>query len=742
MILRAPSLSQLLAFLHSIRNAIILRLRRAISIRTARLFHEKWWLPLWQVIFALIAVADMASCLWFRWEERGESPSSDWNLKDRAWELLLRRSNQCPSQYTKCTTPRLRTSSFHVALSWTGPVFCGLCVIEAVLRAIDARRLALEMEALDKYEKRLARVYSTTRMSFSFLGGDLDHNWDEQTARSTIRTWIPVALVVVFWVSLLPGTLHQHCANDSSLATKWIYYCQSSTDYFINIINARIYAVLWHWILPFKLYQPIRFYRRLRWLLRWIRYLRFAGPLLRMGLKLWDQLWALSTTWRQTLTVQAEKAKRVAQRSLLVDDIRRLESLAKVHTALASLPSQLFHKAQVEMNVIGHRLAEKQKEGRQIQRRLRRLKADLARSFASTTDLYDRVVRMTRDLKLSMNDSLFSSHHLISPHSRFGVLWRVTVTNCLLLELFRLSTSWHLIGNFNLSLKQVFMKLVSVCRESTAKSNSISFLKLWKLVRTILPRLFPFALHPDEVEKCVPIGVLSRIIVWIGDYLESFIDIIGFLDIIVWFFTGELDANGLVIPKPFFSRCIMPGTLTQVLDHPTLPSALPAVLAKVVRVANEIGWGRAIRWALALTPAFILAIADPIKLYFFRQVDASKGLMFYAESCGIMAPSRTSTINLGSFDWDINDVSRFCIREGDEYTLYSDRNIPYVSRSSLCGKGSFSQRSVSVGYHIGNAPTLESPPSSPYPLRWHKTDQRNTSFANLDDSYRFSYLQY
>jgi predicted nucleic acid-binding Zn-ribbon protein len=114
---------------------------------------------------------------------------------------------------------------------------------------------------------------------------------------------------------------------------------------------------------------------------------------------------------------------------MLFDDIRRVESLAKVQTALATLPSQLFHRAQDELAEIGAKLKQKQEEGRKLHRQLLKLKEDVGRNFESTSDLYDRVVQLTQELKAAVNNTLLTSHHLISPHSRFGVFWRITVVS-------------------------------------------------------------------------------------------------------------------------------------------------------------------------------------------------------------------------------------------------------------------------------------------------------------------------
>ena len=36
---------------------------------------------------------------------------------------------------------------------WVGPAFCSLCIIEALVRAVEARKAALDNRALDEFEK-------------------------------------------------------------------------------------------------------------------------------------------------------------------------------------------------------------------------------------------------------------------------------------------------------------------------------------------------------------------------------------------------------------------------------------------------------------------------------------------------------------------------------------------------------------------------------------------------------------
>lgn len=593
---------------------------------------------------------------------------------------------------------------------YIGPLFCLLCLIEAIVRAREARMLAIENQALDNFEKSLERVYSSTRMSFRrrftsspkllYQGdnnndNDIDTTLEKVLARSTLRTWIPTMTVICFWLALVPVTTQMSssssslytCGNDTALATFWITNTLTQYALVTKLCQELMWSKLWSWAFPYKLYQPVRFYHRIRLLLRWIRYARFAFPMCRMLLKLMDQLTALTKTWRyvflycsiyinayhgldsdfslfssfssshsQSIVAQTEKAKRLARRSMLFDDIRKIESLAKVQTALAALPSQLFSLSSGAGEAVVEGLQRQQKQGRKLQRQLQQLKSDVnGDTFIDTSDLYDRVVHLTQQLKVVMNNTLLSSHHLISPHSRFSVVWRIMVTNCLLLELFRLSVSWHLSETFKISLTQIISRLLVDCQERDAEITK-HFAFITDRVHDIHRRLFeaiPVLLPPpDDLIPmiCVPMSASAKLFLQVGGMLEDFVDVVSFVDIFIWFFTGDLDVTtGVIIPKPFFTRCILPGTLVQVLDHPTLPETLPTLIAQAMNAASAVGWSRAIRWVLAIGPAFIMLVVNPFKLYFFRHMDHIDQdiIMRYAESCGMLAPAKPSFYNGG-----------------------------------------------------------------------------------------------
>jgi hypothetical protein len=148
-----------------------------------------------------------------------------------------------------------------------------------------------------------------------------------------------------------------------------------------------------------------------------------------------------------------------------------------------------------------------------------------------------------------------------------------------------------------------------------------------------------------DIAVCVPSGPHALLILYLGRILEIFVDGVVFLDIFVWFLTGDIDVDThAIVPKPFFTRCIIPGTLVQILDHPTLPDLLPSLLRSTLKLSSSIGYSRCIRWFLALMPAMKIVVIDPMIGFFFQHIkEEDEGFfMQYAESMGIISPERRS----------------------------------------------------------------------------------------------------
>lgn len=101
------------------------------------------------------------------------------------------------------------------------------------------------------------------------------------------------------------------------------------------------------------------------------------------------------------------------------------------------------------------------------------------------------------------------------------------------------------------------------------------------------------------------IQFLQGLIRWVC----HFTNFVCFFDVLVTFFTGEFNEyTGILEPKPFFPRWILPGLLLQLLVNPVMADVANVIKALLDR-ANSIDIGRLLRWAFALLPityAFIV----------------------------------------------------------------------------------------------------------------------------------------
>jgi hypothetical protein len=177
-----------------------------------------------------------------------------------------------------------------------------------------------------------------------------------------------------------------------------------------------------------------------------------------------DQIRAVWQTRIQSQKSEMEKRRRIEKPSMIFNDIQNLLQLAKAQTALARVSSFNFHSSP-KLNKISSSVIEAYNKrrvfGKQVLDQLTKLQKDYQHfrdeSLTASSDLYDRIVKISLDVKTSINSekrnyshrymkslrSLISSRkYLISPRTRFSLAWRMTVTNCLLLEIARLCLSW------------------------------------------------------------------------------------------------------------------------------------------------------------------------------------------------------------------------------------------------------------------------------------------------------------
>ncbi len=563
---------------------------------------------------------------------------------------------------------------------WIAPCFVGLCLIEAVIRAFEARKMALHNRALDELEKTLlsAAKESTARLSMMGGWGSMKGVFGAEERKVTriarvLRSWVPAIATIAFWIFILPTDIadfQYRCGSsyfhDSAMVTNWIQKTSLQVTEMVDAFHEFLGSVFWTQILPYRIHkEPQRFIQRVQVILRWIRFLRFAFPLFRMGIKVQDQVRSVFKTRRQRWTSDMARQLRLDRPSMIFTDIQKLQSLAKVQTALARIPSTFSLGQNSPMkkftNTVVEQYNEKRMFGKKISKQLAKLQKDYL-SFGASTELYDRITQVTQDItdKLksekgrrshrylaSPRSLLQSTEYLISPRTRFSIAWRITVTNCLMLEIFRLCASWHLSESFSIPLSQIVGRLLVECKAPEQTNHHLAFImdQINHFRRHIYDTIPILGTPPLDIAMCIPSGPQALFILYVGRMLEIFVDGVVFLDIFVWFFTGDIDVDThAIIPKPFFTRCIIPGTLVQILDHPTLPDLLPGLLRSTIQLSSSIGYSRCIRWVLALMPAMKIVMMDPMIGFFFKHIkeDEEDFFIHYAESMGMISPERRS----------------------------------------------------------------------------------------------------
>jgi len=247
----------------------------------------------WKVLFAITALIELQYIILLMRRVDDTKHDSDEYCQST---LVYVEDNEFSINYTFIDRAWESTITIsQLVFVWTGPIFCALCIIEALVRAVEARRAALHNRALDDFERSVLRMaqQSSVRLSMFFRGSTHDQGHMTKNNISTVskvmRSWFPPVATIAFWLFILPtdvADFHHRCGSDrlhdSAVVTKWM---KSLSLYISNLVvsfHTFVESIFWTKILPYRIHQPKRFIQRLQVILRWIRFARFAGPLFRM----------------------------------------------------------------------------------------------------------------------------------------------------------------------------------------------------------------------------------------------------------------------------------------------------------------------------------------------------------------------------------------------------------------------------------------------------------------------------
>uniref|UniRef100_A0A7S4AEX1 Uncharacterized protein n=1 Tax=Pseudo-nitzschia australis TaxID=44445 RepID=A0A7S4AEX1_9STRA len=215
--------------------------------------------------------------------------------------------------------------------------------------------------------------------------------------------------------------------DDASWATLWITTLLFRwTDAFSSIQDYLVKAVWTEYLWKKYLlaggrglqHRPKLVWKRVGRFLNFIKLIRFAGPLTRMVLKLSDQLVVGYSTFRKDRSAKTHRAHKLQRPSLLLRELKRIESFHKIETTIASWPSHCSMLLDTLTKEVGAPfcrvssstakfyardfLEQSHQRGRQITRQIRWLQEQLRRGLTdfSSSEVYDSILRLSKDISL------------------------------------------------------------------------------------------------------------------------------------------------------------------------------------------------------------------------------------------------------------------------------------------------------------------------------------------------------
>ena len=197
----------------------------------------------WKVIFAITAALELQYIILLMRRVDDTKHDSDEYCQST---LVYVEDNEFSINYTFIDRAWESTITIsQLVFVWTGPLFCALCIIEALVRAVEARRAALHNRALDDFERSVLRMaqQSSVRLSMFFRGSTHDQGHTTKnisTVSKVMRSWFPPVATIAFWLFILPtdvADFHHRCGSDrlhdSAVVTQWM---KSLSLYISNLV--------------------------------------------------------------------------------------------------------------------------------------------------------------------------------------------------------------------------------------------------------------------------------------------------------------------------------------------------------------------------------------------------------------------------------------------------------------------------------------------------------------------------
>jgi len=361
--------------------------------------------------------------------------------------------------------------------------------------------------------------------------------------------------------------------------------------------------------------HPLWSRQRLKVILRTVRWVKYGAPVVGTANKLLGNSKDLFKKRRQAH--EARIARRL--RRSRMSDMTQTEREIYVATKLQAI----FRRRRLRkaMRVFA---SKEETAALLIQRTYRRRAAERKASLMKTDQLYGVLMEAWRANDRQMADTERTEERqrvaasialgrdepplLLRPNTRFAVTWKLLFVVCIVLELTSVAFS-HRFGGGEAGKKMSVDELLKagvvpgrggdVC----AERRPGPFGHVGRAFGALLPpgEKVAAAAHGACPAPAASLYVLTALAV-ISYVIVPAVHLICFLDVPVTFLTGELDdRTGVLIPKPFFPRWILPGIALQLLVNPSMANVAGA-LGSVKGVVDQFGGARLLRWGYCLAP--------------------------------------------------------------------------------------------------------------------------------------------
>jgi len=335
------------------------------------------------------------------------------------------------------------------------------------------------------------------------------------------------------------------------------------------------------------------------------RQARDAAIALRCRQALWKELDGDELKEQAAIIIQGKWRAYVTQKNT-----RALKILTGNKEALMAIKMQKVIKGMLDRARV--RLIEKETELKRLRHEHELAIANHEQYRVSIKErqrMYKLEAELGRECKDMLNKKL-----LMRPNTRFAFIWKILFITCVILEIAQLAAA-PMLQQYKDKTTNELMHPHQVIEQKLVPSP----IEEWEACfpkfkpeapKTGFAKIFEnLKISKKEEEQAIPwycntpypeahAAYAKGLKFMITEFLV-FVGFVCFLDVFVTFFTGELDDEGFLNPKPFFARWILPGLVLQLLVNPQMVNVSQWV-ATTMKYTASVGPVRVVRWSIAL----------------------------------------------------------------------------------------------------------------------------------------------